>query len=100
MAYLGRPRPSEGDGVERATSYAVGDEAHVSPRTRLVSSIPTRSGTGPGGWSATNFHCYGLAIERLTGRQFWQSESGEWRVYNDVGQIVEARPGRASSAPV
>ena len=47
--------------------------------------------------AATNFHCYGLAIERLTGRQFWQSESGEWRVYNDVGQIVEARPGRRTS---
>ena len=27
------------------------------------------------------------------------SRSGEWRAYNDVGQIVEARPGRASPAP-
>ena len=49
--------------------------------------------------AATNFHCYGLAIERLNGRRFWHAESGEWRAYNDIGQIVEARPDRASPAP-
>ena len=46
--------------------------------------------------AATNFHCYGLALERLNGRRFWHARSGEWRAYNDVGHIVEARPGRAS----
>ena len=49
--------------------------------------------------AATNFHCYGLAIERLTGRRFWHARSGEWRAYKDVGHIVEARPDRASPAP-
>ena len=43
---------------------------------------------------ATNFHCYGLALERLTGRRFWHARSGEWRPYDDAGVIVEARPGR------
>ena len=43
---------------------------------------------------ATNFHCYGLALERLTGRLFWHARSGRWRVYDDDSQIVEARPGR------
>ncbi len=44
--------------------------------------------------AATNFHCYGLALERLTGRRFWHARSGEWRAYDDVGVIVEARPDR------
>ena len=45
--------------------------------------------------AATNFHCYGLALERLTGRLFWHARSGQWRVYDDDSQIVEARPDRA-----
>ena len=45
---------------------------------------------------ATNFHCYGRALERLSGRRFWHARSGEWQTYDDVGQIVEARPDRAA----
>ena len=48
--------------------------------------------------ASTNFHCYGLALERLKGRRFWHADDGEWREYYDVGHIVEARPGRRSSA--
>ena len=44
--------------------------------------------------AATNFHCYGLALERLTGRLFWHAGSGQWQVYDDDSQILEARPGR------
>ena len=44
--------------------------------------------------AATNFHCYGLALERLTGRLFWHARSGQWRIYDDDSQIVEARPDR------
>ena len=44
--------------------------------------------------AATNFHCYGLALERITDRLFWHADSGQWRVYDDDSQIVEARPGR------
>jgi len=44
--------------------------------------------------AATNFHCYGLAFERLTGRLFWHARSGQWQVYDDDSQIVEARPGQ------
>ncbi|MDE0665029.1 MAG: hypothetical protein OXH67_05500 [Acidimicrobiaceae bacterium] len=47
--------------------------------------------------AATNFHCYGLALERLAGRRFWHARSGEWRPYDDVGHIVEARPDRSPS---
>ena len=44
--------------------------------------------------AATNFHCYGLALERLAGRRFWHAPSREWRPYNDIGHIVEARPSK------
>ena len=47
--------------------------------------------------AATNFHCYGLALERLTGRRFWHARSRQWRAYNDIGHIVEARPDRTVS---
>ncbi len=44
--------------------------------------------------AATNFHCYGLAMERLDGRLFWHDRSGQWLVFEDDSQIVEARPDR------
>lgn len=46
--------------------------------------------------ASTNFHCYGLALERLKGRRFWHADDGEWSEYYDVGHIVEARPGCAT----
>ena len=49
--------------------------------------------------AATNFHCYGLALERLTGRLFWHARSGQWRPYDDAGHIVEARPDRTRLPP-
>lgn len=44
--------------------------------------------------ASTNFHCYGLAMERLTGRRYWNARDAEWQVFNDTSQMVEARPGR------
>ncbi len=65
--------------VERGTGVAMlGDDVH---------SIHVEG-------AATNFHCYGLALERLTDRLFWHARSAQWRPYNDAGHIVEARPDR------
>lgn len=47
---------------------------------------------------STNFHCYGLAMENMTGRRYWNAEAGEWRVFADTSSIVEARPGYPSAA--
>ena len=75
----GEPQVQQEVMVEQGTGVAMlGDDVH---------SIHIEG-------AATNFHCYGRALERLTGRQFWHARSGEWQVYNDVGQIVEARPDR------
>ena len=66
--------------VERGTGVAMlGDDVH---------SIHIEG-------ASANFHCYGLALEQLSGRRFWHAQHGEWREYNDVGTIVEARPRRA-----
>ena len=42
---------------------------------------------------ALNFHCYGLALERLTERQFFHADSGQWRRFSAHGDIREARNG-------
>ena len=47
--------------------------------------------------ASANFHCYGLALEELSGRRYWHAQNGEWREYHDVGTIVEARAGRTDS---
>lgn len=75
------PRVRQEVVVERGTGVAMlGDDVH---------SIHIDG-------AATNFHCYGRALEDLAGRRFWHADSGEWRPYDDAGHIVEARPDRAS----
>ncbi len=76
----GEPRVQHKVVVERGTGVAMlGDDVH---------SIHIEG-------ASANFHCYGLALERLSGRRFWHAQHGEWREYNDVGTIVEARPDTA-----
>lgn len=41
-----------------------------------------------------NFHCYGLALERLDERVFYDARNHEWRLFSSVSTIEEARPGR------
>ncbi len=41
--------------------------------------------------SGLNFHCYGLALERLDQRQYYSESSGEWKIFSAVGEIREAR---------
>lgn len=74
----GEPRVQHEVVVERGTGVAMlGDGVH---------SIHVEG-------ASANFHCYGLALEQLSGRRFWHAQHGEWREYNDIGTIVEARPG-------
>lgn len=42
---------------------------------------------------ALNFHCYGLALERLDDRVLFDAKSGEWRPFPGSPNIREARPG-------
>jgi len=42
---------------------------------------------------ALNFHCYGLALERLDSRRYYSTTTGEWKLFSAVSGIREARPG-------
>ncbi len=76
----GEPQVQHEVVVERGTGVAMlGDDVH---------SIHIEG-------ASANFHCYGLALEQLSGRRFWNARHGEWREYHDVGTIVEARPEHA-----
>jgi hypothetical protein len=43
---------------------------------------------------ALNFHCYGLGLERLDSRQFFDAKRQEWRVFPAHADIREARADR------
>lgn len=45
---------------------------------------------------ALNFHCYGLALERLDEREYFSAKDGRWKIYNSVSGILEARPDRVA----
>ena len=45
---------------------------------------------------ALNFHCYGLALERLDERVFFDAKRHEWRTFSATGSIREARPDLAN----
>ena len=42
---------------------------------------------------ALNFHCYGLALERLDAREYYNAAEGRWKLFSSVSGIREARTG-------
>jgi predicted metal-dependent enzyme (double-stranded beta helix superfamily) len=42
-----------------------------------------------------NFHCYGLALERLEDREYFNASEGRWKIFRAVSGIREARVGIA-----
>jgi hypothetical protein len=42
---------------------------------------------GPG----LNFHCYGLALERLVQREYYSVNDSKWKIFSNVSGIREAR---------
>ncbi len=40
---------------------------------------------------ALNFHCYGLALERLDSREYFSPSDKTWKIFNNVSGIREAR---------
>lgn len=40
---------------------------------------------------ALNFHCYGLALERLDAREYYNENDGTWKIFTNVSGIREAR---------
>ena len=44
---------------------------------------------------ALNFHCYGLALERLDSREYFDAAEGRWKSFRATSGIREARLGLA-----
>ncbi len=42
---------------------------------------------------ALNFHCYGLALERLDEREYWSEREGRWKPFRATSGIRDARSG-------
>lgn len=42
---------------------------------------------------ALNFHCYGLALERLDRREYYSRADRQWKIFSSISGIREARPG-------
>ena len=40
---------------------------------------------------ALNFHCYGLALERLEEREYYNAKEGKWKIFKGVSGIREGR---------
>ena len=40
---------------------------------------------------ALNFHCYGLALERLEAREYYNAKEGKWKIFKGVSGIREGR---------
>ena len=52
-------------------------------------TISTRStSTRP----SLNFHCYGLALERLDARVYYDARNEGWKAFSAVSNIHDARP--------
>ncbi len=74
------------DGVAPAGELALGPGVGVAMTGEDLHSVAL---DGP----ALHLHCYGLALERLDDRDFYDAEAGAWRPFTNRVPIDEARPG-------
>lgn len=77
------------DGVAETGRHMVEDGTGVAMLPDDLHSIHI---DGP----AINFHCYGLALERLDSREYFHAGEGRWKLFRATSGIREARPGPAS----
>ncbi len=79
-------RRTDDGGIEQTDEYMVQAGTGVAMVGDDLHSIHI---DGP----SLNFHCYGLALERLHERVFYDSKKNEWRPFNASGGIREGRTG-------
>ena len=77
-------RRSADGGVEQTGEHLVEEGTGVAMVGDDLHSIHI---DGP----ALNFHCYGLALERLDQRQYYHAGSNQWRLFDTTIGIREAR---------
>ncbi len=72
------------DGIEETHQHMVEAGTGVAMRPDDLHSIHIDG-------SALNFHCYGLALERLDEREYYNPISNSWKIFSNVSGIREAR---------
>lgn len=72
------------DGVEQIHEHMVEAGTGVAMLPDDLHSIHI---DGP----SLNFHCYGLALERLESREYFNPTEKRWKIFNSVSDIREAR---------
>ncbi|MGI9599309.1 MAG: cysteine dioxygenase [Acidimicrobiales bacterium] len=77
------------DGVEQTHQHMVEAGTGVAMLADDLHSIHIEG-------SALNFHCYGLALERLDEREYYDPNTGNWKHFSNVSGIREARSGLQS----
>lgn len=77
---------SASTGVEQTSEYVVQAGTGVAMLPEDLHSIHIDG-------SALNFHCYGLALERLDSREYFSESDGTWKIFKNVSDIREARSG-------
>ncbi|MEM9134878.1 MAG: hypothetical protein AAF962_09480 [Actinomycetota bacterium] len=76
----------DGDDAVPTGELAVGPGVGVAMTADDLHSVEL---DGP----ALHLHCYGLALERLDDRDFFDARAGAWRPFTNRVPISEARPG-------
>lgn len=77
------------DGVEQVDEHMVEAGSGVAMLPDDLHSIHIDG-------AALNFHCYGLALERLDEREYYNETEGRWKIFSNVSGIREARLGLLS----
>ena len=72
------------DGVEQIDQFMVEHGVGVAMLPDDLHSIHIE---GP----ALNFHCYGLALDRLGSREYFSESARQWKIFPAPSNIVEAR---------
>lgn len=77
-------RRDDGDGVVQTHDHLVQEGTGVAMLPDDLHSIHIE---GP----ALNFHCYGLALERLDAREYYNETEGRWKIFQATSGIIESR---------
>jgi len=78
---------------ERADAGVVETDHHMVEAGTGVAMLPDDLHSIHIDGPALNFHCYGLALERLDAREYFNATEGRWKLFSSVSGIREARAG-------
>ena len=78
---------------ERTDDGVVETGSHMVERGTGVAMLPDDLHAIHIDGRSLNFHCYGLALERLDRREYFSPIDRTWKIFANTSGIKEARPG-------